>query len=161
MSAWLAKSGRSGKASPTPTPPPSVEAEPCEPYLSVESRADWSIQETLAVLAARQEYGQRRERDKIFEDGIFADPGWDLLLDLFVMASEGRAVSIPHACAAAYAHPGTVRNLIAHMEKSGLIRRIAHPAAPDCAYLELSDSAYQKMLQYFSVARKAYFEPHG
>ena len=133
----------------------------CAPYLPVESRADWSIQETLAVLAARQEYGQRRERDKIFGDSIFENPAWDLLLDLFVMASEGKAVSMPYACSVTRASPETTAKQIAHMEESGLIRRVPHPTDPDCYYLELSDEAYRDMLHYFNLARKSYFEPHG
>lgn len=133
----------------------------CDPYLSVESRADWSIQETLAVLAARQEYGQRRERDKIFEDSLFADPAWDMLLDLFVMASEGKAVSVSRACDIAGVPLPTMHKQVAHLEQKGLIRRIPHSTYAECFYLELTDKAYQNMLHYFSLARKTYFEHRG
>ena len=130
-----------------------------DPYLAVQSRADWSIQETLAVLSARQEYTQRRERYRIFGDRIFEDPAWDLLLDLFVMASEGKAVSLAYACTITHAPPETTAKQVAHLEEAGLIRRVPHPSDRSCHYLELSDDAYRNMIEYFSRVRKAYFEP--
>ncbi|MGM3253246.1 hypothetical protein ACS22W_25800, partial [Escherichia coli] len=38
---------------------------------------------------ARRTYADRRRRDKLFQPGLFGEPAWDILLDLFISAKEG------------------------------------------------------------------------
>lgn len=110
----------------------------------------WTRDEALALVDARIEYRARRKREFVFGDGLFADPVWDILLDLFIARSEGRKVSVSSACIASMVPATTALRHIANMAAGGLIERSRHPKDNRCSYLNLSDTAYDKMLLYFS-----------
>jgi hypothetical protein len=59
----------------------------------------------LAALARRY-LRHRRERERLLPD-LFADPAWDILLDLFAASIERRPVSVSSACVAAAVPPTT------------------------------------------------------
>lgn len=65
----------------------------------------------------------RRNREAYFPEGLFADPAWDLLLDLYVAQTEGREVSVSSACIAAGVPATTGLRWLASLEKKALITR--------------------------------------
>lgn len=76
----------------------------------------------LAGLARR--YLQlRRARDTLFPEGLFSDPAWDLLLDLFAAEAEGAAISVSSACIAAAVPPTTALRWIRRLEACDLLLR--------------------------------------
>ena len=72
---------------------------------------------------ARQLYRERRLRERHFDEPLFADPAWDILLDLYASRGEGRKVSVRSACIAAAVPPTTALRCLKHMEELGLIVR--------------------------------------
>lgn len=84
-------------------------------------------------------YRQRREREKLLGADLFADPAWDLLLDLAVSEAKGRAVSITSACIASGVPPTTALRWIALLEERGLVVRREDTMDRRRAFLELSD----------------------
>ena len=76
-------------------------------------------EEQVILEAARQLYHSRRLRDRIFGSDLFADPAWDILLDLFIAQREDRKVTISSACAAASAPTSTAARHIAHLREGG------------------------------------------
>ena len=76
----------------------------------------------LAALA-REEYANRRRRNRLFGDGVFAEPAWDMLLDLYVQDHLGRAVSIQSLCVAAAVPPTTALRWIGRLVDRGLVLR--------------------------------------
>jgi len=64
-----------------------------------------------------------RQRNSVFTEGIFADPAWDLLLDLYVSHCNGRQVSVTSACIAANVPATTALRWIGVLESKGLIVR--------------------------------------
>lgn len=66
---------------------------------------EWPVEEAdeLAV-KAQAIYRFRRRRDRAFDDGLFADPSWDILLDLFIAGKQGQRVSVSSACVSSAAH---------------------------------------------------------
>lgn len=64
----------------------------------------------------------RRKRDSDAR-GIFHDPAWDILLDLFAAAEENRYISISSACIASAVPPTTALRYISHLLEKGYISR--------------------------------------
>ena len=65
----------------------------------------------------------RRRREAIFQADIFAEPAWDMLLDLYVQDHLGRMVSIHSLCIAAAVPPTTALRWIGKLVADGLVQR--------------------------------------
>jgi DNA-binding MarR family transcriptional regulator len=80
---------------------------------------------------AEELYRLRRKRELIFSnafgDGLFADPAWDLLLDLYIQNAKQRRISVSSACLAASVPTTTALRYITELLKRGLIERVPHP----------------------------------
>ena len=105
--------------------------------------------ETALLLAAKQVYGLRRVRARIFGADLFADPSWDILLDLFIAKREGRKVTISSACLASAAPTTTATRHISHLVQLGLVARIPHPNDARSSYIELTAKGDRKLTQMF------------
>jgi hypothetical protein len=105
--------------------------------------------------AAREVYDARRARERIFGPGLFADPSWDILLDLFIAKRESRKVSISSACIAASAPTTTATRHISHLVQVGLVVRVPHPSDARSAYLELSPGGEAKLSRLFREMMQA------
>lgn len=103
--------------------------------------------------AARHAYRTRRVRERLFGAAILADPGWDILLDLFIAGEEGRKVSIDTATVAIEVDEATVLRCIAGLIEERLIMRQPNPADPANMYLMLTDGAKRKICDYFNQTR--------
>jgi len=68
----------------------------------------------------------RAERD--FGQGLFADPAWDMLLDLYIHNLRGIGVTISNACHGASAPPTTALRHLAELERRGIVTRRPHPS---------------------------------
>jgi hypothetical protein len=93
--------------------------------------------------AARRYLRARRQREDLFPAELFADPAWDLLLDLFASRIEGHLVSISDACIAAGVPTTTALRWIGKLESAHLVRR--RPDTMDCrrTNIELTPDAIQ------------------
>lgn len=92
---------------------------------------------------------QRQLRARFFEEGLFADPAWDILLDLTVAMGENKQVSVSSLCIAACVPPTTALRWISQMTEGGLLDRVRDPADRRRAFIELSDRAATAMARYF------------
>ena len=93
--------------------------------------------DTLASLATGL-YDTRRLRERHFKYDLFADPAWDILLDLFVQKSCGRRVSITSACIASGVPPTTGLRWVALLVEEGLVLREGDDVDRRRAFLRLS-----------------------
>lgn len=100
----------------------------------------------------------RRLRDQFFSDGLFEDPAWDMLLDLYAAELEGAQVSVSSLCIAAAVAPTTALRWIARMTEAGLFKRQPDPFDRRRAFLALSESAREKMDRYFAALRQSGFD---
>lgn len=103
------------------------------------------------LVLARRAYADRRRRDHLFDADLFGEPAWDLLLDLFVATREGRPVSVTSACIAANVPTTTALRWISALEAKGLVVRENDPRDARRALLRLTETAYDRMLSYFSL----------
>ena len=103
--------------------------------------------EKLAVIASSI-YQARRRRLQYFDEALFAEPSWDMLLDLFVNKALGRRVGTTSLCLAADVPQSTGIRYIRVLEEQGLVRRV--PAHDDrrLILVELTPLGFKQMRRY-------------
>ena len=94
----------------------------------------------------------RRLRDHHFPADLFADPAWDILLDLYAAKLEGKQVSVSSLCIAAAVPPTTALRWITTMTEHGALLRQQDPHDARRVFIGLSDDSEQRLLGYFADA---------
>ncbi len=94
----------------------------------------------------------RRLRDRFFPPDLFADPAWDILLDLRAAAHEGQQVSVSSLCIAAAVPPTTALRWVTAMTENGMLLRRQDPADARRVFIELSPDTLAKLDDYFVAA---------
>lgn len=97
----------------------------------------------------------RRVRDESFEPGLFADPAWDMMLDLLATRLEGRRAQVSSVCAAAAVPTSTALRWIGVLEEKRLLVRTSDPADKRRVFIDLSELGYRTLLNCLSNARSA------
>lgn len=114
-------------------------------------KADWPDPQMV-----RRIIRERQMRTRFFEAGLFADPAWDILLDLTAAHAEGSRVSVTSLCIAAGVPPTTALRWIAQMTEAGLLQRMEDEADRRRAFIGLTQRAADAMSAYFAeLARDA------
>lgn len=116
-------------------------------------RADLESNSHMTPLQkAKKYYGSRRTRDGMFGKGdLFADPAWDIMIDLFIAAEEGKEVSVSSLCIAAAVPSTTALRWISLLEARHIIERFADPCDARRYHLALTSKAYDEISQYFET----------
>ena len=97
----------------------------------------------------------RRMRDNFFDPALFADPAWDMLLDLMAARIEEDRVAVSSLCIAAAVPPTTALRWIKAMTDHGLFERHADPDDGRRIFIRLSEPAAAAMGRYFTATKKA------
>ena len=87
----------------------------------------------------------RRKRDRLFVAGLFADPAWDMLLELYAAELCGYRVSISSLCGAAAVPATTALRWVRCLEEKDLVRRCPDANDGRRVFISLSDSAREAM----------------
>lgn len=93
---------------------------------------------------ASQLYRFRRRRDRMF-GGMFGEPAWDILLDLFVMDAKSKRVPVSSACIASGASHSTALRQIDELVRCRLVMRERDAHDKRRTYLRLTDEGVRKM----------------
>ncbi|MCC6828428.1 MAG: winged helix DNA-binding protein [Novosphingobium sp.] len=93
---------------------------------------------------------QRQARARFFDADLFADPAWDILLDLTAARAEHARVSVTSLCIASGVPPTTALRWIGQMTDAGLLRRVEDEADRRRAFIELTDGAADAMARFFA-----------
>lgn len=93
---------------------------------------------------------QRQMRARFFDGDLFADPAWDMLLDLTAAKAENAKVSVTSLCIASGVPPTTALRWIGQMTEGGLLQRIEDETDRRCAFITLTDKASEAMAGYFA-----------
>lgn len=97
----------------------------------------------------RQIIQQRQLRARFLDGDLFADPAWDMLLDLTAARAEHNRVSVTSLCIASGVPPTTALRWIAQMTDAGVLERLSDNADRRRAFIALSDSSADGMARYF------------
>lgn len=130
------------------------------------------IADQLARLAAEQRAGPdpiavdarlvrriiklRRDRERYFPAEIFADPAWDMLLDLTAARLEGKRVPVSSLCIAAAVPTTTALRWIRSLTEAGLLDRYTDPSDARRSHIEIAETAATAMLTYLRAFNAAF-----
>jgi DNA-binding MarR family transcriptional regulator len=87
----------------------------------------------------------------MLEAGLFLDPAWDVLLDLFASEAEGRMISVSSACIASGVPTSTALDWIRKLEGSGLIYRERDPLDGRRTFLRMTRPAAEAVERWLNA----------
>lgn len=97
----------------------------------------------------RQIISARQARAKFFDAEMFADPAWDMLLDLTAAHAEHTRVSVTSLCIAAGVPATTALRWIKQLVESDVFERVADASDKRRAFIALSERSVEAMARYF------------
>jgi len=92
----------------------------------------------------------RRLRARFFDEELFADPAWDMLLDLLQAEIAQHRVPVSSLCIAAAVPATTALRWIKTMTDNGLFNRRADPHDGRRVFIELAPATSLAMRRYFA-----------
>lgn len=90
----------------------------------------------------------RRDRERYFPAEMFADPAWDMLLDLAAARLEGQRVSVSSLCMASAVPMTTALRWVRSLSEAGIFARGADPADARRTWVALSDRGHEGMMAW-------------
>ncbi len=106
------------------------------------------------VLFARWLERCRQERDSFFAADLSGEPGWSLLLDLFIVQGEGLAVTTSGACFGAGIPQTTGIRWLEKLDLAGLIERTPHAHDSRFIMIQLSAEGRRQMEKLLASMRE-------
>ena len=101
---------------------------------------------------ARKTYALRRKRASIFGNpDLFGEPAWDILLDLYIAAGEGKPVSVSSACIGSAAPATTGLRWLGVLADEGLVVREADAEDHRRVLVRLTPSGQAAMDRFFDA----------
>ncbi|MFL6770106.1 MAG: winged helix DNA-binding protein [Sphingomicrobium sp.] len=108
----------------------------------------------VSLEQVRQVIRARRLRSRYFDEEMFADPAWDMLLDLLQAEIAQHRVPVSSLCIAAAVPATTALRWIKTMTDAGLFRRRADPHDGRRVFVELAPQASEALRRYFKEVGK-------
>lgn len=119
-----------------------------EPPEVEEDGADLNAGVVRAMIRAR------RLREQYFGAELFADPAWDMLLDLMAARLDRQRVAVSSLCIAAAVPATTALRWIKTLTDHGLFVRTADPQDGRRVFIELSDKAAAQLVAYLRAVQR-------
>jgi DNA-binding MarR family transcriptional regulator len=86
----------------------------------------------------------------MFSAGMFGEPAWELLLNLYVMDIDGPRLTIGALIETAECPQTTALRWLHYLQDQGLIVKQEHPGDARTAFVRLTDKARLALDQYLS-----------
>ena len=133
-----------------------TEAMPPAAQLPAGADAKGEVPSKESLIESVRSIIRRRQRRSDFLDSeLFADPSWDILLDLTLAKLEDEAVPVSSACAAAQVPYTTALRYVKQLVDTGLVFRWKDPTDQRRVLLELEDHTFDAMIRYMmAIARR-------
>lgn len=93
---------------------------------------------------------QRQQRSDYVSSTLFAEPGWDMLLELYVIENSGSSTAASALMPHSEIPKSTKARWLDHLEQLRLVRRRAHPHEPETEFVELTDEGTRQLEGYLS-----------
>lgn len=98
---------------------------------------------------ARIAYDICARRRAALGPGLFADPAWNILLDLFLSDESGRDLSVTAVCIGSRSSAATALRYITLLVQRGLVDRIADEHDGRRTYVRLTTKGWNAMVTLF------------
>jgi len=109
-------------------------------------------QDRIAAPLVRAILRARRLRAQYLDADLFADPAWDMMLDLLAARLEGRDVSISSLCVAAAVPSTTALRWIGCLCERGVFVRSDDQSDGRRVFISLADAAAERLTSYLLAA---------
>lgn len=139
------------EAAPAPAPETITAARHTAPCEAASHPAPLTGLPAARAKRARELLRQRRLRSDFLPATLFAEPAWDMLLDLYAAHYEGKPVAVSSLCIAANVPSTTALRSIDAMTRAGYLERKRDPKDARRIFLTLGDSARQGLDAYFAL----------
>ena len=96
----------------------------------------------------------RRLREDFLPADLFADPAWDMLLDLLAARLEQERVSVSSLCIASAVPPTTALRWIRTLTDKGIVQRQADPHDGRRVFIALTDDTAEALTRWFTASRR-------
>jgi hypothetical protein len=126
---------------------PTASPRPVEAEIGNEA-PDVAVETVRAVIRAR------RLRARYFSEELFADPAWDMLLDLFQAEISKLRVPVSSLCIAAAVPATTALRWLKTMVQQGIFVRRADPHDGRRVFVELAPQSSNALKRYFAEVAK-------
>lgn len=93
----------------------------------------------------------RAERTRFFGADLFADPAWDILLELYACELSQQRLSVSKLTYASNVPATTVLRWLGVLEQQGLIARYPDPRDGRRVWISLSPAGSESMARYFEA----------
>lgn len=91
----------------------------------------------------------RRNRDYFFDSELFADPAWDMLLELYACHLGQQRISVTSLCAGAAVPATTALRWLAALQGKDLVERQRDPIDARRHFISLTDAGLDAMEGFF------------
>ncbi|MCY1672268.1 winged helix DNA-binding protein [Novosphingobium sp. SL115] len=109
---------------------------------------------------AKKLYLSRRDRESNFPSpGMFHDPAWDILLDMFISYSENKFISVTDATLAGQVPATTALRWLWSLEKAGMIERKPDNSDKRRSFVTLTEAGLSHMRQILQAMDKRMTSP--
>ncbi len=108
---------------------------------------------TTSAADLRRAIKARRNRDQFLPGHLFADPAWDMLLELYAAELDQTRLAVSILCDRAAVPATTALRWISTLEKEGLIDRRGDPLDARRIFVRLSAMGVISMEGYFRATR--------
>jgi hypothetical protein len=101
-----------------------------------------------SLATARRMIRERLRRQNFFDTGLFADPAWDMMLDLFVAEAEGRETPVMNLCLSSQVPETTTLRWVKTLEHAGVFIRQKDAHDQRRVLVRLSPTAAKSLAAY-------------
>lgn len=108
-----------------------------------------SSEPKVSVEAIKAALDARRLRGSYFSSDLFADPAWDMMLELLLAELSDRRMTMTRLCAAATVPPTTALRWLNSLVQQGLFVRREHPLDGTSSFIELAPQTSLGLRDYF------------
>jgi DNA-binding MarR family transcriptional regulator len=119
----------------------------------VHSRGDSRLEELSSLGIAENDIlailNERRRRSKFFPEELFADPAWDILLELYAAHLGQRQIDTTSLCIGSAVPSTTALRWIVHLERRGLVARSDDPLDGRRSFVQLTAEGLNAVERYF------------
>ena len=95
----------------------------------------------------------RRARNTFFDAELFADPAWDMLLELYAAELGQHKISVSSLCVGSNVPATTALRWIQTLEKQHLLKRVADPLDGRRVFVSLTVKGSRAMTAYFQALK--------
>ena len=110
---------------------------------------------TNLINLATKIFTARRRRLRFFEEAMFGEPAWDMMLALYINSRSGEVFTVSRLLQFAASPPTSALRWLKYLEKSGLVSRESHPNDARSSLMRLTDQGLQALNSYLYETLKS------